>query len=361
MPIHLTPNDTDLIKAAAFADYIEVADATARKLLATYSGMDPAVVPYKGMRVIQTDQLIGGYPTIEYLLENTNVTNDESWFARPLANPGTGKLPGYASSFQLNNVTTNTAKLALTGITEGGMVCVTGEANRIEQYIGNVHQKTVATGDLEFSGWSATGTGALYPVDGTWNISGSSMDRNTYAHSSGNWLMEWDGSKWRIIDSAYSGADAFHSTNDVVTPDLVTTWTAVGDGDSIGTITATTAEINSEAVDDNWVIIGPNTYELTMVDHVNMPDEINGVTMSGDTYLGWIKEGQVIHTGPKPNATDVSMVIELINDDTHGADNVYSQNIIPFLYLNYSGVDMKLMPLFKPPLRGSVFIYVDSV
>ena len=76
----------------AKSEVITVADKTARKLLATYTALDPAVVPYIGMRVTQTDENLLTYPTLEYALNGTDVTLDSNWFLRPLANPETGEL-----------------------------------------------------------------------------------------------------------------------------------------------------------------------------------------------------------------------------------------------------------------------------
>ena len=60
---------------------IVVADTAARKLLATY---DPA--PYMGMRVVQTDQLVSGLPTLLWMLMGTDVTDDDNWFGSVLSN-----------------------------------------------------------------------------------------------------------------------------------------------------------------------------------------------------------------------------------------------------------------------------------
>lgn len=87
----IDPATGELVPApGASGPAIVVADKTARKLLSTYSGLDPAVVPYAGMRVVQTDENVGGYPTVEYLLNGTDVSVDGSWFLGNLANPVTG-------------------------------------------------------------------------------------------------------------------------------------------------------------------------------------------------------------------------------------------------------------------------------
>jgi len=70
--------------AGGFNVAIIVADITARKTLATYTGL--GITPYIGMRVVQTDQFIGGLPTIEWALEAVDVTNASSWMGRVLTN-----------------------------------------------------------------------------------------------------------------------------------------------------------------------------------------------------------------------------------------------------------------------------------
>jgi len=60
---------------------VVVADTAARKLLATY---DPA--PYIGMRVVQTNELVGGVPTILWLLLGLDVTDDDNWKGHALVN-----------------------------------------------------------------------------------------------------------------------------------------------------------------------------------------------------------------------------------------------------------------------------------
>ena len=60
---------------------IVVADTAARKLLATY---DPE--PFIGMRVVQTNELVAGAPTILWLLLGTDVTSDSNWHGFALTN-----------------------------------------------------------------------------------------------------------------------------------------------------------------------------------------------------------------------------------------------------------------------------------
>lgn len=69
---------------------IVVANKAARKNPATYAGL--GITPYTGMRVVQTDQNYGGYPTVEYLLNGTDVAVDGGWFLQVLAHPVTGEL-----------------------------------------------------------------------------------------------------------------------------------------------------------------------------------------------------------------------------------------------------------------------------
>ena len=67
-------------------EVITVADAAARKNPASYASV------YVGLRVVQTDQVVVGYPSIEWSLAATDVTADASWFSRVLTNPETGEL-----------------------------------------------------------------------------------------------------------------------------------------------------------------------------------------------------------------------------------------------------------------------------
>lgn len=63
---------------------VTVADSTARKDPATYTGL--GIVPYVGMRVQETGKLV------EYALNVLDVTSDASWFARVLQDPATGNI-----------------------------------------------------------------------------------------------------------------------------------------------------------------------------------------------------------------------------------------------------------------------------
>jgi len=60
---------------------VVVADTAARKLLATYD-----TTPYMGMRVVQTDQVVSGLPTLLWMLMGTDVTDDDNWFGQVLSN-----------------------------------------------------------------------------------------------------------------------------------------------------------------------------------------------------------------------------------------------------------------------------------
>jgi hypothetical protein len=58
-----------------------VADAIARKAIAS---------PFLGMRVVQTDENVAGYPTVLYILNAANPSLDASWLPTVLLNPETG-------------------------------------------------------------------------------------------------------------------------------------------------------------------------------------------------------------------------------------------------------------------------------
>lgn len=72
--------------------------------------------------------------------------------------------------------------------------------------------------------------GALYQGKPTYTTNGSPWD--AAAPATGRWItVGWESGSWNIslhIDGFYQPAGAWYSTEDVATPDLVTTWTAFG-------------------------------------------------------------------------------------------------------------------------------------
>jgi hypothetical protein len=89
----------------------------------------------------------------------------------------------------------------------------------------------VPTGNMIVSG---AGTA---PVNDTFALDGEVNGRESYRGIENTFvIISWTGTKWLISES---GDDYYESSDDVATPDLVTTWTAVGFGEPpVPTVTA---------------------------------------------------------------------------------------------------------------------------
>jgi len=220
----------------------------------------------------------------------------------------------------LDTVATNKAKLALTDVSYGAEYLITGEANRLEKYLGDL-------GDAN-AGFTVSGSPeGDYPLNGNYSptekfnngkrrylITNSVYHRLVY-YSAGGWVMQGD------LSNYYSAA----GNEDYP-------WEADWSGTPI------TVTKNPIAGDKNWEILGPNTYELLAYTYeMYADDEINGVSGFGSgtvTSLGWVKESQLI---PALSPTAGTILFQPSN-----SNNKVSTNGVDFESFNTSFMSLIL-------------------
>ena len=182
---------------------------------------------------------------------------------------------------------TNATKLSQVGITPGFLAVITGEGERIEQYLGPVSGAAGAgmivagAGEEDVNGaYTPTGTNAGKPF---YNLAGSgATDPNIQA-------IYWDGSHWGIYTA--DSDIAYISAQNVATPDLVTAWSPGTGSGPAPTITRSDA-----ANDANWLVLR-NTVNLTVTTDTGAT--FNGVSV-GDgsvTNVGWVDPAAISYPG----------------------------------------------------------------
>jgi len=199
--------------------------------------------------------------------------------------------------FYLNEVTTDKNKLNLTGVTPGYKVKITEEANRIEQYLGDVGEA-----GLTLTGSNITGlyNGGYYPsiifTSGKREYHSVEVSGTSYA------VIYYHGSKWVAAkwgdETTISAADGNEDYP----------WEADWSGTDIS---ITRNPISSNY---NWIIIGPNTFNLKVhctltynTDEINFVPLLNGAEAA--VTIGWIREGDKIPV------TNISGALDFANAD----------------------------------------------
>ena len=198
-------------------------------------------------------------------------------------------------------VATNAAKLALTDIVRGQEVLVSGEANRLEKFVGD---GTYSDADADVKGFTITG-----PSDGS---QGAYVETEEVlgkaAFVKGDFIVNWGGTFWRVRD-AEAGDNLWVSNEDVSYPWEVTSWQQLDGTGSPPTFSNFVGTWTGAGADDdaNWEIIGANTVELLFTGD---GDEAGGETLEGAAQsgvavsLGWFPEGYVT-TYVSPSSTYV--------------------------------------------------------
>lgn len=261
-----------------------------------------------------------------------------------------------ADLFALNDVADNLAKRVLTGIDPGYPVQITGEGNRIEKYLGDVASDT-AEKAIILDGFVVSGDALAQPINSIYIFRpevGFSYGRPIHDYvvdSSTKWRIRWDDAKWIIADQFYSGANVFESTEDVATPDLVTTWTPVGDGVSAGTV-----EPHGPGADNNWLVLEDTMEILIRDDGMGLSSHtVNGVSLvEGSTVgCGWVKRNGYI-----PVTGDYSSIGSMLLKTANGAGTEENGSNFKLVYLFSTGAVFPVLPFSIPP-RSQIELWLS--
>jgi hypothetical protein len=152
-----------------------------------------------------------------------------------------------ALGFSFSEVATNNDKLSLTGISDGTLVKVTGEADRLEQYIGD--------GGDDLAGFYLGPSGSL-PSGLLFFPSGEQNGVTRYAASNGATVLYSDVNQEWVV---YYGGPRYRSTSSADYPWEVTEWVVYG----FGTAPApSVTERRPEAGVKNWRVLGADSVQL---------------------------------------------------------------------------------------------------
>lgn len=204
-------------------------------------------------------------------------------------------------------VANNAAKLALTDLLTGFSVRITGEANRVEMYLGNVAPTR--------SGVTVSGAGAP-DVNGVYYrsdffYSGKPVYTKAgkvpgdYASSCISWYPDSGSGQWAIFNEA---GDLVYILDEEGVPYPFAGTTPWSDLD-YGPAPSTVAE-NVFANDANWRILGVNTVYLVVKNEAGGgPWVVEGISVAPNETrgIGWFPVDQPIHTVPVSPDTWVSL------------------------------------------------------
>ena len=185
-------------------------------------------------------------------------------------------------------VDTNDDKLLLTNLPSGQTVMVTDEGRRVEEFLGDSAGDITA---LRLNHPSASAPNNLTVYTGIEEGKASFAELEAAELS-----FLWSASaKWTVVDA--DSVVQWESTDDVATPDLVTTWTALTtESQAMVPLTADMIVRELEATELNWrdVVSG---FELQIYQETGGPVVVNGITVPGggtNTSVGWVSEGSSV-------------------------------------------------------------------
>jgi len=208
-------------------------------------------------------------------------------------------------------VDTNDDKLLLTNLPLGQTVMVTDEGRRVEQYLGSNAGILTAIRIAHPVGLSVGGTA----MNANYTYSQQSAGKGLFESGNLSHTISWDGStEWSIIvDSVV----CYTSTDDVATPDLVTTWTPVSTAAiALDPLTSAMVTQAPEGTESNWrdVVSG---FDLIILQTTGSNKTVNGVVCPTATFtrVGWVGEGTAIPISASlvPTATEIAVTV--INED----------------------------------------------
>ena len=212
-------------------------------------------------------------------------------------------------------VADNDAKQLLTSLSDGQEVEVTGEAGRIERYNGD--NAGVLT-PVRIN--HPVGT-AVYPPNTLAIHNGTQDGKPTYTSADGtfSFYVQWSefSSKWVMYTG---GLDTeWESTDDVATPDLVTTWTAVSaEAIALAPLTSAMVIAAPEATESNWSDILSSAY--VSFHNLNIAGSLIEVVLNEVTYswastegVGWMREGQILEASSSSMTIDSAFAITEID------------------------------------------------
>lgn len=171
-------------------------------------------------------------------LGNADNTSDAN---KPISN-ATQTALDLKSDRGTTSVTANTDKLALTGIQAGQLVLVTGERNRLDRFMGAIDARQWVVGGGSPSG--ILGAHALTAFVQVADVNGRPGFNGVPASTN---KITWSGTAWEVVSN--TTFVTFTSTDNVATPDLVTTWAA---DELWGGGTLTVNNLAQTAIEGNW-------------------------------------------------------------------------------------------------------------
>tara|TARA_R110000772_G_scaffold74549_1_gene162284 strand:- start:1539 stop:2408 length:870 start_codon:yes stop_codon:yes gene_type:complete len=214
-------------------------------------------------------------------------------------------------------VADNDAKQLLTNLSDGQEVEVTGEAGRIERYNGD--NAGVLT-PVRIN--HPVGT-AVYPPNTLAIHNGTQDGKPTYTSADGtfSFYVQWSefSSKWVMYTG---GLDTeWESTDDVATPDLVTTWTAVSaEAIPLAPLTSAMVIAAPAATESNWSDILSSAYVSFHNSGLAMFADVvlDGVTYGDGTTtgIGWMREGQILEASSSAMMSNTAFAINAIDTVT---------------------------------------------
>ena len=190
-------------------------------------------------------------------------------------------------------VADNDAKQLLTSLSDGQEVEVTGEGGRIERYNGD---NAGLLTSIRVNHPVGTTDYPPNTLAGYTNQSGGKPNYNEGLTGS-SVSIQWDSTKWIIYNSGL-GIE-WESTEDVASPDLVTTWTAVSAAaQALDPLTSAMVTRAPEATESNWFAIKNTVYLTVSNDAYSGAFDFMGATIAdgASVGIGWVFVSEALPT-----------------------------------------------------------------
>ncbi|MBC2602088.1 hypothetical protein [Puniceicoccus vermicola] len=234
----------------------------------------------------------------------------------------------------------NSDKLALTDLSAGQRVLVTDEANRVEEYLGDIADNESIT-RVQLSGAGTIG------FDGFYEKASPANGKDTFYGITTGQEITWTGTHWQVYDFGLFDW-AYRSSDDTAYPWQATTWEA-----NTGYGAVPDVEKVSASANDNWAIIGPNTFELTVTNNEASSITVNGVSVgaSATVNVGWVRN-KFTHSNPN----FYESYYRVLHLDIPSSARVYPSDENGIYWPNFGGSGSHIFIPIVIPDRGAAYI-----